>query len=175
MNFDKVILVDEQDRELGILDKMQAHEEGTLHRAFSIFIFNSKQQLLLQQRAVEKYHSGGLWTNTCCSHPQPGFTSVEAAQKRLFEEMGMRTHLEYAFKFIYKVPFDNGLTEHELDYVYFGYSDEEPKPNTDEVMDYRYADIDTIAIEMAAEPTKFTSWFNICFPKVETILKQEIP
>lgn len=171
MNFDKVILVDEGDRELGTLDKLVAHEEGRLHRAFSIFIFNSQRELLLQRRAMGKYHSGGLWTNTCCSHPQPGYSSVKAAEKRLFEEMGLVADLNFAFKFTYKVPFENGLTEHELDYVYIGYSDMAPVPNEEEVMEWRYASLRQVEDELASDPEYFTSWFKLCFEKVQTLVK----
>ena len=130
---DFVVLVDENDNELGVMKKMLAHEKGVLHRAFSVFIFNSKGELLLQQRANHKYHSAGLWTNTCCSHPRPNETIKDAAHRRLFEEMGMVCDLKIIDNFIYKANFDNGLIEHEFDYIIKGFSDAVPAINKDEV------------------------------------------
>jgi isopentenyl-diphosphate delta-isomerase len=123
---DCVILVDEQDREIGVMEKLQAHQEGKLHRAFSVFIFNDANELLLQQRAYTKYHSGGLWANSCCSHPTPNETTLDAAHRRLMEEMGMSCDLEIKTSFVYKTPFDNGLTEHEYDYILIGHSNQQP-------------------------------------------------
>src|SRR6186713_1579239 len=120
MENDKVILVSEHDDMVGIMDKMEAHKQGLLHRAFSVFIFNSKGEMLLQQRAFNKYHSGGLWTNACCGHPSPGEQTVAAARRRLMEEMGFTTGLEELFDFTYQHAFENGLTEHEYDHVFAG-------------------------------------------------------
>ena len=131
MKEEYVILVNEKDEQIGFMPKLEAHEKAQLHRAFSVFILNSKNEIMLQQRAVEKYHSPLLWTNTCCSHQREGETNVEAGSRRLFEEMGFRTSLKELFSFIYKAPFDNGLTEHELDHVMIGYYEENPEINKD--------------------------------------------
>lgn len=152
---------------------MEAHEKGLLHRAFSIFIFNSKAEMLLQQRAFAKYHSGGLWTNACCSHPNPGEDTAEAAHRRLVEEMGFDTHLKKTFTFLYKSGFDNGLTEHEVDHVYIGSYDGLINPDAAEVNDYTFHSLDFIKKSMALEPHLYTSWFKIAFPKLETYLAAE--
>jgi len=167
---EEVILVDEKDQVIGYMEKIQAHKEALLHRAFSIFIFNSKKELLLQQRAEHKYHSGNLWTNTCCSHPRKGETIPQAADRRLEEEMGMRCSLEKVYSFIYKSPYENGLTEHELDHVLIGYSDELPKINLEEVKDYVYKDLETLAKEIEETPNLYTSWFKITFPTLQKYL-----
>ncbi len=161
-----VILVDENDQITGTMEKIEAHTKGLLHRAFSVFLFNESGELLLQQRAHDKYHSGGLWTNTTCSHPYPGEETEQAAHRRLQEEMGMDTELEYLFKFHYKALFENGLTEHELDHVFIGRSDEFPVINLEEVADYRYADMDTIRMDMHYMPEKYTIWFRIIFERL---------
>lgn len=166
MTNEYVILVDENDNELGVMEKMQAHSEGLLHRAFSIFIFNEKEELLLQQRALSKYHSGGLWTNTCCSHPRPNETVKDAAYRRLFEEMGMSCELKIKTNFIYKTSFGNGLTEHELDYVLIGKSNQKPIINIDEVESYEWKAISAIKKELTTHPGKYTSWFKIAMDKV---------
>ena len=132
-----VILVDEKDNQLGLMPKMEAHEKAVLHRAFSVFIFNSKGELMLQQRAAHKYHSPLLWTNTCCSHQRDGETNIEAGERRLVEEMGFKTNLKEIFSFVYKAPFDNGLTEHELDHVMVGYFDGLPEINPEEVASFK--------------------------------------
>ena len=163
---EEVILVDEQDRPIGAMEKMEAHEQGLLHRAFSIFVFNSEGELLLHQRAFDKYHSGGLWTNTCCSHPRPGETVLEAGHRRLMEEMGMTCELHERFTFHYRSELDQGLIEHELDHVIFGVSDELPVLNPEEVAAYRYASLEEISDEMANDPDLFTEWFKICFAEV---------
>lgn len=160
---DQVILVDEQDNEIGLMDKMQAHREGRLHRAISVFIFNNRGELLLQQRAAGKYHSPALWTNTCCTHPLPGETVKHAAIRRLQEEMGLETRLRRAFTFIYKAEFSNGLTEHEYDHVFIGTSDAAPQPDDNEVQAWRYVNIDTLESEMTKDPARFTEWFRICY------------
>lgn len=165
MKEEEVILVDTNDRPLGTMPKMEAHEKAVLHRAFSVFILNKKGELLLQQRAWEKYHSPGLWTNSCCSHQRKGESNLEAGNRRLEEEMGMEADLEELFSFIYKAPFDNGLTEHELDHVLLGYSDSDPNINSDEVAAFRWAPLETIAAEMQADPDQFTAWFKIIFDR----------
>ena len=158
-----VILVDKNDLPIGTMDKMEAHEKGMLHRAFSVFIFNSKGEVLMQQRAHHKYHSGGLWTNTCCSHPFPGEETLEAANRRLLEEMGMKADLNFVFKFQYKASFNNELTEHEIDHVYVGKTDEIPHIQPDEVSDYKYMKIDEIQNSLTQHPEQYTVWFRIIF------------
>lgn len=164
---EQVILVNESDEEVGFMEKMEAHEKALLHRAFSVFVFNSSGELLLQQRASEKYHSANLWTNTCCSHPRPGETVAQAADRRLMEEMGFRTPLQKAFDFVYKAPFDNGLTEHEFDHVFIGTHDGKIEMNRLEVQAYAFRSFETIETMIQTCPEQFTSWFLIAFPKVK--------
>ena len=171
MSGEEVILVDENDHETGTMEKMEVHKRGLLHRAFSIFILNRKGFLLLQKRASGKYHSPGLWTNTCCSHPRPGETIMLAAVRRLGEEMGIHCPLQKSFQFIYKAQFDNGLTEHELDHVLVGVSDDLPVPDYDEVEDFSYMDVDFLSYDIETNPAKYTVWFRIAFPEVKVILK----
>ena len=171
---EKVILVDKNDQEIGLMEKIEVHEKALLHRAFSVFLFNSNGKLLLQQRAADKYHSPKLWTNTCCSHQRVGESSLEAGHRRLMEEMGMDCQLQETFTFIYKAPFDNGLTEHELDHVLVGITDDIPKINTEEVMDYKYIEMNLLEQEIEEMPDKFTSWFKICFPKVKDFYINEL-
>jgi isopentenyl-diphosphate delta-isomerase len=159
MEKEMVILVNEHDEPIGLMEKMEAHEKGVLHRAFSILIFNSEGEMLLQQRALSKYHSPGLWTNACCSHPRNGETILEAANRRLSEEMGMQTELSVLTRFIYKADFDNGLTEHELDYVVKGITNENPTINPEEVNDYRWINTADLSKWVKASPTDFTVWF----------------
>lgn len=166
MDKEFVVLVDEYDNDIGVMEKLEAHHKGLLHRAFSIFIFNDKKELLLQQRAVSKYHSGGLWTNTCCSHPRPNETIKDAANRRLFEEMGMTCDLVVKNSFIYKSPFENGLTEHELDYVLIGYSNQNPNINEQEVEHYKWMTISDIKTDIYHNPSHYTSWFKIALEKV---------
>lgn len=168
MSKEMVILVDANDVEQGMMEKHQAHENGgTRHRAFSIFIFNTKGEVLLQQRAAHKYHSGSLWTNTCCSHPQPGETVLEAASRRLMEEMGMTcNNLEYKFKFEYKAALDHGMTEWEIDHVVFGISDSQPNLNSEEVQDYKYVSLEELDQSINSEPEMYTAWLKDCFSKV---------
>ncbi len=161
-----VVLVDEQDNEIGLMEKMEAHEKGLLHRAFSVFVFNSKKEFLLQRRALSKYHSGGLWTNTCCSHPRNGETTLNAAKRRLQEEMGFVCEIEEQFSFIYKKELDNNLTEHELDHVFFGQYEGKIDFNQDEVMDYKYVKLDDLLLDMQNNPDDYTVWFKICFDEV---------
>ncbi len=162
-----VILVDDQDKETGTMEKMQAHVEARLHRAFSVFIFNSSGELMLQQRSLSKYHSPGLWTNTCCSHPRPGESTLDAAHRRMVEEMGFDCDFTEAFSFIYKAPFSNDLTEHEYDHVFIGISDKLPQINVDEVAAFRMAKIEDIREDMNLDPEKYTIWFRIAFDRVE--------
>ena len=163
---EQVVLVNELDQELGLMEKLEAHEKALLHRAFSVFIFNKEGQLLLQQRAFDKYHSGGLWTNTCCSHPRPNETITSAANTRLMEEMGFETKLEKIFDFIYQASFSNGLTEHEFDHVLIGHFDGEIHPNPNEVNAYIYRNMEQIESMLTNKEGKFTAWFEIVFPKM---------
>lgn len=163
---EQVILVDREDLPLGMIGKMDAHKLGLLHRAFSIFIFNSRGELLLQQRALDKYHSGGQWTNTCCSHPRPFEDTEAAAHRRLQEEMGMQCNLEYAFNFIYNAELDNDLSEYEYDHVYFGTSDVLPVLNIAEVAAYRYIKLADLKKEIEINPDLYTAWLKVCFEKV---------
>jgi len=161
-----VILVNESDNPVGTQEKMAAHEQANLHRAFSVFIFNAKGEMLLQQRAKDKYHSGGLWTNACCSHPRPGEKTIDAAHRRLQEEMGFDCELEEAFHFIYKTEFDHGLTENELDHVFIGKYEGEIIPNPDEVEDYKWINLKNLKNDLEEKPDIFTSWFKIAFDEV---------
>ena len=162
----EVILVNELDQQMGAMEKMEAHQKGVLHRAFSIFIFNTKGEMLIQQRAAGKYHNPGLWTNACCSHPMPGEATLTAAERRLYEELGFTTPLKKVFDFTYKVAFENGLTEHEFDHVFTGKYDGEIKANPSEVKDFCYKTIDEIGLTIETHPQKFTAWFKIAFPEV---------
>jgi isopentenyl-diphosphate delta-isomerase len=156
-----VILVDEQDSEIGQLEKMEAHRLGLLHRAFSIILFNHKGEMLLQQRAAHKYHSPLLWTNTCCSHQRPGESCLGAAQRRLIEEMGMEVELSESFSFLYKAKLDQGLTEHELDHVFFGYTNQNPVINTEEVAAYKWISMEGLLQDLDHSPEAYTEWFKI--------------
>ena len=163
---ERVVLVDEKDNPLGTMEKMEAHEKGVLHRAFSVFIFNNKGDMLLQQRAFSKYHSGGLWTNTCCSHPRDGETTLEAAHRRLQEEMGFDCEIEKAFDFIYKKNLDKGLIEHEFDHVFIGEFEGEVCFNKEEVNAYIYRPVQAVVDEVNQTPEKYTEWFKICLDEV---------
>lgn len=165
MKEEHVILVDENDVPQGLMPKMEAHEKALLHRAFSVFILNDAGEVMLQQRAADKYHSPELWTNTCCSHQRDGETNIAAGKRRLQEEMGFETELEERFSFIYKAPFDNGLTEHELDHVMVGYFNESPQINPEEVMAWKWMPITDIKADIANYPEKYTAWFKIIFEK----------
>jgi isopentenyl-diphosphate Delta-isomerase len=171
---EEVILVNEEDKVLGYMEKQEAHIKGLMHRAFSIFIFNDKNELLLQKRALEKYHSGGLWTNTCCSHPRKNETNIEAAYRRLNEEMGMSCVLNKVFTFTYKAILNNGLIEHEFDHVFFGFTNIKPNINLDEVSNFKYINIPDLENLVSTKPELFTEWFLICFPKVIQQLKSII-
>lgn len=163
MREEQVILVNEHDEQIGLMSKLEAHEKAVLHRAFSIFLFNSKGELLLQQRAASKYHSPLLWTNTCCSHQRQGESNIEAGRRRLQEEMGIDCELKEVFSFIYKAPFDNGLTEHELDHVMVGEFDGEPIINRDEVEDFKWMSLEAVKNNMLEQPETYTVWFKIIF------------
>jgi isopentenyl-diphosphate delta-isomerase len=166
-----VVLVDESDNEIGTMEKMEAHEKGVLHRAFSVFTFNSKGELLLQRRAFSKYHSGGLWSNTCCSHPREGEAPKDAAHRRLQEEMGFVCELSKAFDFIYKSELDQGLTEHEFDHVFIGKFDGVPDINQQEVHEYKHITLEDLVEEISKNPQDYTEWFKICL--AETLKHKE--
>jgi isopentenyl-diphosphate delta-isomerase len=172
MSEEYVILVNEQDQEIGQLEKMEAHRLGLLHRAFSILLFNSKGELLLQQRAAHKYHSPLLWTNTCCSHPRPQEKLMDAANRRLKEEMGMEAPLQYGFHFLYKAKLDQGLTENELDHVFFGYTNEIPQINTQEVEAFKWIHLAELIQDVEQYPHAYTAWFKILlYQHLESISK----
>lgn len=164
---EQVILVDAQDNPVGVMEKLAAHREGALHRAFCIFVFDRAGRLLLQRRAPGKYHSGGLWTNTCCSHPRPGETVAAAARRRLKEEMGIDCRLDRRFSFHYRADLPNGLVEHELAHVLFGRFDGAPRLNPDEADDWRFSSLASIKRQVAARPEDFTAWFKIVLPRVD--------
>jgi isopentenyl-diphosphate Delta-isomerase len=163
MEEEKVILVNELDEQIGLMPKLEAHQKAVLHRAFSVFILNDKKEIMLQQRAQHKYHSPLLWTNTCCSHQREGETNIQAGNRRLFEEMGFRTEIKELFHFIYKAPFDNGLTEHELDHVMVGYYNDAPQINPEEVQDWKWMKIEDVKNDMLIHPESYTVWFKIIF------------
>lgn len=163
---EEVILVNESDIRLGTMEKIEAHRKALLHRAFSVFIFNSKGEMLLQQRAPHKYHSPSLWTNACCSHPRPDEDTSVAAQRRLKEELGFATPLVKIFDFIYRTEYINGLTEFEFDHVYTGIYDGIVVPNEEEITSYRYDNLGNIEAALTATPEQFTSWFILAFPMV---------
>lgn len=165
MKKENVVLVDRNDNPMGLMPKLEAHEKGVLHRAFSVFILNQKSQLMLQRRALDKYHSPGLWTNTCCSHPRESESNIEAGLRRLKEEMGFTTPLEPMFSFIYKSKFDNGLTEHEFDHVLLGYYDKPPFINAIEVSEWKWMSLEKIILEIKNKPEDFTVWFKIIFER----------
>lgn len=165
MKEELVILVDENDNKIGLMPKLEAHEKGLLHRAFSVFIFNDQKELMLQQRAHHKYHTPGLWTNTCCSHQRDGETSIEAGKRRLMEEMGFDAELKETVKFTYKAPFDNGLTEHEIDHVMIGHYNDAPNINPDEVADWKWITMDALEDDIERNPEQYTPWFKIIFKK----------
>jgi isopentenyl-diphosphate delta-isomerase len=165
MREEQVILVNEHDEQIGLMPKMEAHEKAVLHRAFSVFIFNENNELMLQQRAADKYHSPLLWTNSCCSHQRDGESNLEAGKRRLQEEMGFVCELKEVTSFIYKAPFDNGLTEHELDHIMIGYYNEDPVINKDEVESFKWMTIEDVKNDMALRPEIYTAWFKIIFEK----------
>lgn len=170
---EEVILVDENDVELGTMEKMEAHKKGVLHRAFSVFVFNSKGEFLLQQRASSKYHSPLLWTNTCCSHPRKNESLEAAANRRLSEEMGMETQLKHVHHFIYKAILDDGMIEHELDHVFFGISDQIPEINRLEVNEYKFIGLPELEKALKNSPENYTAWFRLLMPVVTSLLSKE--
>ena len=163
---EEVILVNEADEQIGVMEKMEAHEKGVLHRAFSVFIFNDKGEMLLQQRALNKYHSPDLWTNTCCSHPRPDEKTIDAAKRRLKEEMGIVCELQFKSSFTYKTKFDNGLTEHEFDHVFIGRFNDTPEINPEEVNAWKWKNLREIKAELLSSPQSYTSWFKIATDKL---------
>ncbi len=165
MKEEQVILVNEKDEKIGLMPKMEAHKKALLHRAFSVFIFNDKNELMLQQRALHKYHSPGLWTNTCCSHQRDGESTIDAGRRRLHEEMGFTTYLEETTSFIYKAPFDNGLTEHEFDHIIVGTYNETPFINEDEVASWKWMALDAVKKDIKKSPSLYSEWFKIIFDK----------
>lgn len=167
-----VILVNENDQEVGTLEKLEAHQKGTLHRAFSVLLFNSKGKLLIQKRALSKYHSAGLWTNSCCSHPKPGESIEKAARRRLQEEMGIDVQPEYVYSFIYKANLDGGLVEHEFDHVLVGHFDGEPKINAHEVADWKFASLRELKDQVRDNPAAFTHWFKLILthPEINSLV-----
>ena len=172
MTEEQVILVNRNDQQIGTMPKLEAHEKAILHRAFSVFVLNDNNEIMLQQRAHHKYHSPLLWTNTCCSHQRVGESNIEAGARRLEEEMGFKTELKELFHFIYKAPFDNGLTEHELDHVMIGYYNEEPEINTDEVESWKWMAIDAVKLDIQSNPDIYTIWFKIIFDEFYHFLEE---
>jgi isopentenyl-diphosphate Delta-isomerase len=166
MDKTKVILVDKYDRETGTMEKLEAHRKALLHRAISVFVCNTKGEWLLQRRALGKYHSGGLWTNTCCSHPYSGESGLEAAERRLMQEMGIDCPLDEIFSFIYKEALDNDLTEHELDHVFLGITDQKPEINSKEVMEWKYISFKDLVNDIRSNPNNYTAWFKKIYERV---------
>lgn len=167
-----VVLVNENNEQIGLMPKLEAHQKAVLHRAFSVFILNDKNELMLQQRAADKYHSPLLWANTCCSHQRENETNLEAGNRRLQEEMGFTTELKELFSFVYKAPFDNGLTEHELDHVMIGYYNQNPIININEVQDWKWMDIDLVRKDIQENPEIYTAWFKIIFNEFYHFLEE---
>lgn len=172
MNSEFIIQVNESDEEIGTIEKLEAHQKGVLHRAFSIFIFNSKKELLIQKRAKNKYHSGGLWTNTCCSHPHPQEPIEKTLESKLMQEMGIKATFSHQFHFIYRCEFENQLIEHELDHVYFGFTDDKPQPNPEEAEDWKYVNMDDLKMDINSKPNDYTVWLQICFERVYELWKE---
>lgn len=166
-----VILVDESDKDIGTMEKIEAHMKGVLHRAFSIVIFNSRGEVLLQKRSRKKYHSAGLWTNTCCSHPLPGEPMADAINRKLAQEMGIAADLMFVYKFVYRTDLDNGLTEHELDHVYAGQFEGKPQINPEEVEAWRFASVEAIRAEIRNAPDNFTYWFRLIVDEIPVRFK----
>ena len=172
MSMENVILVDEKDNQVGLMPKLEAHQKGLLHRAFSVFIFNSDYKLLLQKRASSKYHSGGLWTNPCCSHPRDGEDIIDAANRRLNEEMGIKTSLRKVFDFIYTAELDNNLIENEFDHVLYGVYDIDPILNKEEAEDFKWIDMETLKNDIENNTDQYTVWFKIAFDYFYNYLKK---
>ncbi len=173
----QVSLVDHHDNEIGQMEKLEAHQKGLLHRAFSVLIFNDKSELLLQKRAFGKYHSEGLWTNTCCSHPNPGESNLSAAHRRLQEEMGFDCEMKELFYFIYKAELDNNLIEHELDHVLIGHTNQDPILNQEEAIDFKWLNLEQLKKAISEKPTDFTFWFKVIilehFDKIKKSIENE--
>ena len=163
---DKVILVDESDNEIGSAEKLEAHQKGERHRAFSIFVFNPAGLLLLQKRASKKYHSGGLWSNTCCSHPRPGFPIEQEARRKLQQEMGFECDLQWIFQFSYKTEFPNSLIENEIDHVFVGRYDHDPSPNPDEADEWKWMELEDLVNDLKAHPESYTYWLRACIDQL---------
>lgn len=168
----KVVLINERDTTVGEMDKMEAHQKGILHRAFSIFLFNSNNEMLIQQRASEKYHGADLWTNACCSHPQLNEDVMESAQKRLVFEMGIRCEIKNAFSFLYKASVENDLIEHEFDHVFIGYTDTDPIPNPQEVQSFKWLDMTVLSKDIHENPEKYTYWFKMASPRIAEFINR---
>jgi isopentenyl-diphosphate delta-isomerase len=168
-----VILVDERDNEVGTMEKMEAHRKGLLHRAFSVVLFNSQGEVLLQKRSQNKYHSAGLWTNTCCSHPKPGEKIEDSVERRLREEMGITAQPGFAYKFIYRADLSNKLVEHELDYVFTGLFSGEPQINSSEVESWKYVGLADVRKDVVKNPDAYTYWFRLMLSHPE--LKIPVP
>lgn len=168
MKRDQVVLVDRMDNALGSMDKIEAHIKGELHRAFSVFLFNSKGEMLIHQRAAEKYHGANLWTNACCSHPQWNEDIKTSALERLDYEMGLECNIIPSFSFLYNTPVENGLIEHEFDHVFIGHTDKVPNPRKEEVQDFKWILPSNLLEEIESEPTLFTTWFKMALPRVTT-------
>ncbi len=164
---EQVILVNSKDEPIGQMEKLEAHRQGSLHRAFSVLVFNKKGEMLLQKRAENKYHSGGLWTNACCSHPRPDEHILDAATRRLKEEIGLELTPRFAYKFIYKTVFDNDLVEHELDHVFIGEYDGDPKINEEEASDWKYVDVNELKSDIDQSPEKYTVWFKLIMQNID--------
>lgn len=172
---EKVVLVNELDELIGVENKTRAHLLGALHRAFSVFIINADGQLLLQKRAQTKYHSKGLWSNTCCGHPRLGETIEQASRRRLWEEMGIHSDLRKLFEFIYRANVDEGLIEHEYDHILIGWFDGVPQPDPDEVAEWKWADLKIVTVDLKAHPERYTYWFRISFDRfLQTVAAQQI-
>lgn len=169
---EQVVLVDAADRAIGMAEKLSVHREAKLHRAVSVFVFNAEGALLLQRRAATKYHSAGLWSNTCCSHPRPGEDPLEAARRRLEEEMGLACDLYPVFRFVYRAELGGGLVEHEYDHVFAGWSDQDPRPDPREVAEWRWAAVNELCAEIAERPGDYTPWFRLALP---ILLRHELP
>lgn len=169
---EQVILVNSKDEEIGTMEKLKAHQTGALHRAFSVLIFNKKGEMMLQKRADEKYHSGGLWTNACCSHPKPGESVQNAARRRLMEEMGIDLEPRFVYKFIYKAKLENNLTEHECDYVFVGEYNEAPILNGNEASGWKFASVQAIKDDVAKNPNDYTVWFKMILDNLNKYIYQ---
>lgn len=172
MSWTYVILVDENDNQIGLMEKMEAHRKALLHRAISVFIINSKGEWILQKRALDKYHSKGLWTNTCCTHPLPEESEIESANRRMAEEMGISCSLKRIFSFIYKEKLDDEITEHEYDHVFIGMSDSDPVINTDEVVDWKRISFDDLHADIVSNPDSYTFWFKEIYQKVNSYIQK---